>query len=162
LLLPTFKNLKTLELISYNHNKIINLKNIISLPKIESASFYIRYQPFLSGLSDFINSNGKNLKHLAVDGVPEDSGFLRRLFQSIAQCCINLEDLSIFYDNELDQELMEVFNNCMKLKSIIFSYTSGVDKLDGDKILTVLNQTLPKKLRSIISNCWISNINDHS
>ena len=58
---------------------------------------------------------------------------------------------------------MEVLNSCTKLKSITLAndfddFYLGEDEfdgLDGDKILTVLNQTLPKKLGSIICTCGV-------
>jgi len=157
LLLPTFKNLKTLQLTSYVDDKIISWKNI-SLQNIESRK--LDYQPFLSELSDFINANGKNLKNLDV-GSYDDYEFLRKLFQSIAQSCKNLEDLSITYKDELDWELIEVFNNCIKLKSIKFN-NYYLCKIDWDKISTALNETLPKNLKSVTFTCEVYNISNHS
>src|SRR6185369_829809 len=116
--------------------------------------------------SDFVNINGKTLKTLNVSSDEyfdtSDSEIVRKLFQSIAQSCKNLENLSISYDDELDQELMEVLNSCTKLKSIAFDGGFYSYKIDGDKILAVLNQTLPKKLGSIICTCQVSIINDYS
>ena len=71
-----------------------------------------------------------------------------RLFQSIAQSCKNLVSLSILYKDGLDQKLMEVLNNCTELKSLKFSRII-YDIVDLDKVLVVLNQTFPKKLKSI-------------
>ena len=154
LLMPTFKNLKTLELNATDSK----LKNI-SLPNIESLCVFIPYQLLLSDMSDFININGKTLKNLDVNDYENitDCGIMRKLFQSIAQSCKNLENLSTIYDDELDQELIEILNSCMKLKSITF-----YNGFNGDRILTVLNQTLPKRLGSIICDYKVSNINDNS
>ena len=116
LLLPTLKNLKTLE---FKTNININWKNI-SLQNIEFVEIYFDCQQYISNFSDFININGKTLKYLNVGGSPDDIEFLGKLFQSIAQCCINLEDLSTIYKNGLEQELMKVLDNCIKLKNIKF------------------------------------------
>ena len=43
---------------------------------------------------------------------------------------------------------MEVFNNCIKLKSARF-YNYGYAETDCNKILTALNETLPKNLKLI-------------
>jgi len=136
------------------------LKNI-SLPHIESVKIRIYNQPFLSEMSEFININGKTLKYLNFYTSLNDNKLLGKLFQSIAQCCKNLVDLSILYSSEVDQELMEIFNNCIKLESIKFR-SFFPEKIDGDRILAVLNQTLPKKLKSIIINNMISDININS
>ena len=111
-------------------------------------------------LSDFININGKNLKNLDIDNY-NDYEFLAKLFQSIAQSCKNLEDLSITYKDELDWELIEVFNNCIKLKSIKFN-NYYLCKIDWDKISTALNETLPKNLKSVTFTCEVYNISNHS
>ena len=95
----------------------------------------------------YLETNGKNLKNLGVGGYTD--GFSRELFQSIAQYCKNLENLSIQYNNELDQELMEVLNNCIKLKSIRLDRIPGNILLDCDKILIALNETSPKNLKYI-------------
>jgi len=99
-------------------------------------------------MSGFININGKTLKYLDLVANPHDSKLLGKLFQSIVQWYKNLVDLSIIYTDEVDQELMEIFNNCIEIKNL---YSI---KTDGDRILA-LNQTLPKKLKSIIINIKI-------
>ena len=128
------------------------------MPNIESVKLYFSQQ-YISNFSDFININGKNLKNLNVGGYTD--GSLRDLFQSIAQNCKNLKDLSILYEDELDQELMEVLNNCIKLKSIRLD-KFFVNTLDCDKILTALNGTLPGNLKSITFACKVYNISNHS
>jgi hypothetical protein len=159
ILLPAFKNLKTLSLYD---KQLKHFKNI-SLENIESMKLKIRYRPFLLDLLSFINTNGKTLKDIDLDGVPNDSEFLGKLFQSIAQHCKILEDLSTFYKNEFDQELMEIFNNCFKLENIRIKPLHKIeDRLDGDKIFSVLNQTLPKKLKSISLPHGTISINDDS
>src|SRR6185369_1278385 len=95
ILLPTLYNLKTLSLTS----SFISLKNI-SLPHIESVKIHIYNQLFLSEMSEFININGKTLKYLDLDANINDNELLGKLFQSIAQCCKNLVDLSILYSSE--------------------------------------------------------------
>ena len=104
-------------------------------------------------MSGFININGKTLKYLDLVANPHDSKLLGKLFQSIVQWYKNLVDLSIIYTDEVDQELMEIFNNCIKLESIEIKNLYSI-KTDGDRILA-LNQTLPKKLKSIIINIKI-------
>jgi hypothetical protein len=149
-LIPAFQNLETLilydnPLISYFNNSctISNIKSI-SLPKLQVLNIALCKQLFFLDLSDFIKINGKNLKNLSILGSKvEDLGIL---IESIGHNCKNLEYLEIIYDNEVNQELTCIFNNCTKLVNITL-ITDGI--MDGDKIFKVLSQILPKNLNTI-------------
>ncbi|CAH1755855.1 7947_t:CDS:10 [Entrophospora sp. SA101] len=100
------------------------------------------------------------------DGYPTDRRHLGELLQSVAKNCRNLKYLSILYNNNLDNELFQIFNNCNNLK--IVSLKSIKDLiLDADKIFSILIKTLPKHLVTIkftkkilISDNSLSLLND--
>src|SRR5205807_7178121 len=108
------------------------------------ACLDIEYQLFLP---DFLKNNGENLKKLIIYGEASDE-YLGETIESIGKYCQHLRQLSIKYRNEMDQQLSQIFNNCNKLKSIGINFShSGrfvYITTDGDRILTILKQTLPK------------------
>ena len=56
------------------------------------------------------------------------------------------------YKNELDQELIPIISECTKLKSLrLDDINKGA--IDGDKVLAILNQALPKNLNTLIKVC---------
>ena len=57
--------------------------------------------------------------------------------------------LSVPYDDEMVQQLFGIFNNCIELHSIDLSNVHHDTAIDADKVLAVLNQTLPRNLRTI-------------
>jgi len=125
-----------------------------SFTSIETLEIQIYDRQSLLDLLDFIKINN-GLKILKVNGYlscNESSECLGEFLQSIGKYCQNLESLEIFYDDMLDQQLIEIFNNCVKLKSICFKigYYRRWFKFDGNRILNVLNQALPENLNTII------------
>ncbi len=64
---------------------------------------------------------------------------------------VNLRLISVVYVNEIDQQLSHIFSNFNDLKIVRFSATYlDTHIIDGDRILTLINQSLPKKLNIII------------
>ena len=73
--------------------------------------------------------------------------FEELIAESIGNFCQNLRLLSVIYVNEIDQQLSHIFSSFNDLKIVRFSATYlDTHIIDGDRILTLINQSLPKKL----------------
>ena len=53
------------------------------------------------------------------------------------------------YNDEAEKQLFGIFNNCIELYSIDLLNIYDDTIIDADKVLAVLNQTLPRNLRTI-------------
>nr|CAG8446705.1 14562_t:CDS:1 [Entrophospora candida] len=164
ILIESFRNLKSLKLISHNKdsysavNKISRIK-FTNYPNLEKVNVKIHKKIFLLDMAEFINTNGSNLNTLIIDGRAKDKESLNVLIESIAENCHKLEVLSIFYNDEQDEQFINLLNNCTKLKSITLD-TGNLPKkkkpkiaaYNGNNILALLNQTLPKSLKTLTFN----------
>src|SRR6185369_8573434 len=103
----------------------------------------------LPNVSNFIKTNGKNLSRLSIHNRFNNTQYLGELIQSIGETCQKLRWLSVSYNGGVEQQLLGIFNNCIELHSISFSNVYYDVTIDADKVLAVLNQTLPRNLKSI-------------
>ena len=145
-LVQKFRNLKSLSL-CHGDRRTRNLKSVL-LPKLQDVNLNVICQSFLP---DFIRNNGENFKSLTLyyGMTTTTDEYLREIVESVGEHCQNLQLLSVTYDQAMSQQLSQIFSNCNQLKSIAFSSRSNYNNIDGDRILTILNQILPKNLDTI-------------
>lgn len=156
ILIKNFLNLKHLKLSHFNrsYHSIEGKLNSSLFTKIESLSLDLYNESFLSSLLEFVKSHKENLKKLEIMGMANDTEHLKEILRLISINCQNLEYLTIFYQNKLDQELTEIFNKCKKInfvRLIAFDHNPNCT-FDGDKIIKILNEVLPKKLKRLEFN----------
>jgi len=150
MLIPKFTNLNSLTLSTDDDdNNLAEILRSSLFRDIKDIIISLSNSSFLLDISNFIKINGKNLSFLMIWGNPSDVQYLENLIQSIGENCQKLRTLTIPYNDEAEKQLFGIFNNCIELYSIDLLNIYDDTIIDADKVLAVLNQTLPRNLKSI-------------